>query len=122
MKVQARNCTLCRKKIHEEEQERYLKKQYAWLTDGMHTMASLSVAVALVALMQQGRSKGYIQRFYDRMVMLYDTESVFGKKIELTTVMKQLTRDYDIDFHRIHVNFVEDEKDYIKNCKEAMKL
>ena len=121
MKCQVKNCTECRRKIHEEEQELYLRKQYAWLTDGMETMAALAATVAIVALMQQGRSKPYIQRFYDRMVMLYNTGSVLGKKIELVPTMKRLEAEYDIDFKRINVNFSEDEKAYIKNCKGVIK-
>ena len=116
MKVQAKNCTECRKKIHEEEQRAYAKSQYAWLKDGMYTMAVLSATVAIAAQMKRGRSKKYIQGLFDDMVMLYDTSSVMGKPIVMTEVMKQLETEYDIDFSRIHVNFDEDEKEFIKNA------
>lgn len=121
MKCQVKNCADCRKRIHAEEQEYYLKRQYTWLQDGMQTMASLSATVAIVALMQQGRSKAYIQRFFDRMVMIYNTGSVLGKSIELVPTMKRLEEEYDLDFKRINVNFTESEKEFIKNCKEAVK-
>lgn len=119
MKVRVKNCTDCRKQIHKEERELYIKQQYAWLKDGMFTMATLSTAVALVALRKRGRSRAYIRKFFDDMVMLYDTGSVMGKQIVLTDVMKQLETEYDIDFRRIHVNFVETEKEFMQHFKEV---
>lgn len=118
MKVMAKNCTECRKKIHQEEQNEYLKHEYAWLKDGMFTMACMSAAVALSALMRRGRSKEYVRKFFDDMVLLYDTSSVLGKQLILPEVMKELEEEYGIDFNRIHVNFSETEKEFIKNCKE----
>ena len=122
MKARVQNCEACRKQIHKEEQEAYLKKQFAWLNDGLYTMGTMSAAVALVALMQQGRSKAYVQRFFERMVMIYDTGEVMGKPIVLTDVMKQLEAEYDIDFSRIHVNFNETEREFIKNCKKGARV
>lgn len=121
MKVQVKNCTDCRRKIHAEEQEAYLRRQYAWLVDGMGTMAALSATVAIAVQMQRGRSKAYIRKLFDDMVVLYNTGSVLGKKIELIPVMKRLEAEYDIDFKRINVNLSEGEKEYIKNCKERIK-
>ncbi len=121
MKVQVRNCTECRKRIHAEEQERFLRIQYSWLTDGMSTMAALSATVAIAVQAQRGRSKEYIRKLFDDMVCLYNTGSVFGKRIELVPMMKMLESEYGIDFKRINVNFDESEKEYIKNCREAMK-
>ena len=121
MKVQVKNCTACRKKIHEEEQEMYLKQQYSWLQDGISTMAALSATVAIAVQMQRGRSPEYIRKFFDDMVVLYNTGSVLGKKIELVPTMKMLEKEYGIDFKRINVNFSEDEKEYIKHCKEAIR-
>jgi hypothetical protein len=70
---------------------------------------------------QRGRSKEYIRKLFDDMVCLYNTGSVFGKRIELVPMMKMLESEYGIDFKRINVNFDESEKEYIKNCREAMK-
>ena len=49
--------------------------------------------------------------------MMYETSELFGKPIMLTDIMKQLEADYDIDFKKIHVNFSETEKEYVKGCK-----
>jgi hypothetical protein len=118
MRVQVRNCTECRQKIHKEEQEAYLKKQYAWLNDGMYTMACLATTAAIAVQMQRGRSKDYIQKFFSDMVMIYTTSSVMGKPIDMVETMKMLEKEYGIDFSRIHVNFNESEKEFIKNCKK----
>ena len=117
MRGQARNCTECRKKIHAEEQERYLKKEYAGINDAIQTIACLTTASVLGVQVQRGRSKDYIQELFKDICMMYETSELFGKPITLTDIMKQLETDYDIDFKKIHVNFSETEKEYVKGCK-----
>lgn len=116
--MKVRDCQSCKKRIHEEEQQAYLKKQYAYLNDGIYTMAVLATAAVIAVQMQRGRSKEYIQKLFDDIVMIYTTSSVMGKEIKLTDTIKQLEKEYDIDFSRIHVNFSETEKEFVKSCKE----
>ena len=118
MRVQARNCTECRKKIHAEEQEKYLKKEYAGIRDAVDTIACLTTASVLGVQVQRGRTKEYIQELFKDICMMYETSELFGKPIMLTDIMKQLEADYDIDFKKIHVNFSETEKEYVKGCKK----
>lgn len=80
-------------------------------------MAVMSAAVALSVLVQRDRSKAYIQKFYDDMVMIYGTAEVLGKPLILTDVIKQLEQDYGVDFSRLHVNFNETQKEFIKGAK-----
>lgn len=115
--MKALNCTQCRKQIHKEEQEAYLKKQYAYMHDGINTMAVMSAAVAISVMVKRGRTKKYIQEFYDDMVMLYSISEILGKPLNLKDVVKQLEKDYDIDFSRLKVNFTETEKEFIKGVK-----
>lgn len=122
MKCRVKDCISCRQQIHAEEQEAYLKKQYAWINDGMSTMAALSATVALSVQVMRGRSKAYIQKFYDDMVMLYTTGSVMGKPIVMKEVMDQLEKDYNIDFSRLQINFTESEKDFIKACRKGARV
>lgn len=122
MKCRVKDCISCRQQIHKEEQEAYLKKQYAWINDGMSTMAALSATVALSVQIMRGRSKAYIQKFYDDMVMLYTTDNVMGKTIVMKEVMDQLEKDYNIDFSRLQINFTESEKDFIKACRKGAKV
>ena len=112
--MKVRSCEACRKAIHEEEKLLYKKQQYAYLVDGITTMAVMSATVALSVLVKRGYSKDYICKFYDDMVMLYGTATVLGKPLVLTDVIKQLEQDYGIDFSRLHVNFDETEKEFIK--------
>ncbi len=121
MKTRVKNCNDCRKQIHAAEQENYLKKQFAWLNDGLYTMAVLSTTAAIAVQKMRGKSKKYIQKFFDDMVMIYTTSSVLGKPIVMTEVMQQLEKEYDLDFSRIHVNFGETEKEFIKNCRKEEK-
>ena len=116
--MKALNCTQCRNKIHKEEQEKYLKKEYAGIRDAVDTIACLTTASVLGVQVQRGRTKEYIQELFKDICMMYETSELFGKPITLTVMMKQLEADYDIDFKKIHVNFNETEKEYIKGCKE----
>ena len=118
MKARVQNCEACRQQIHKEEQEAYLKKQYAYLHDGINTMAKMSAAVAMAVMVKRGRTKKYIQQFYDDMVMLYSISEIMGKPINLKDVVFQLEKDYDIDFSRLQVNFTETEKEFIKGVKQ----
>ena len=105
------NCTQCRREMHEE----YLKHEYAGISDAIYTIACLATASVLSVQVQRGRSKKYIQELFDDIRMMYETGSVLGKPIVLTEVMKQLEADYDIDFKKIKVNFVESEREFIKS-------
>ena len=115
--MKARSCAACRKQIHKEEQDAFLKQQYAVLKDGIYTMACYSTAAALAVQMQRGHSKEYIRKMFDDMVAIYDTNTVFGKPIILTDVITQLEQEYDIDFKRIKVN-LESEKEFVKGAKK----
>lgn len=119
--MKTRNCTECRKRIHAEEQEAYLKMQYHGIKDAVDTIACLTTAAVLAVQVQRGRSKLYIQELFKDICMMYETPAVLGKPIELTAVMKQLEEEYSINFKRISVNFTETEKEYIKGCKEVAK-
>ena len=121
MKVQVKNCTECRTRIHKEEQEQYLKKQYTGIKDAIFTIACLSTAATLAVQVQRGRSRAYIQKLFQEICMMYETSEILGKPIVLTDIIRQLENDYEIDFSRINVNFNESEKEFIKNCKEAAK-
>lgn len=119
MKTRVKNCEQCRKMIHKEEQENYLRNQFAWLNDGMFTMACLATTAALTVQMQRGRSKEYVRKMFEDMVMIYTTSSVLGKKIDMLDAMKTLEEEYGIDFNRIHVNFGESEREFIKSSKRS---
>lgn len=116
--MKVRDCQSCRKRIHEEEQENYLKKEYAGIKGAIDTIACLTTASVLGVQVQRGRTREYIQELFKDICMMYETSELFGKPIVLTDIMKQLEADYDIDFKKIHVNFSETEKEYVKGCKK----
>ena len=110
------NCKQCREKIRREEQEAFLKKQYAILKDAALTFASFATTAALTAQVRRGRSKEYIQKLFDDMVAIYDTSELFGKTISMTDLMQSLETEYDIDFSRIKVH-LETESEFVKGVK-----
>lgn len=114
------NCNTCRKQIIKQAQDEYLKQQYRIYTDVAHTFACFATAAVLMAQVRRGRSKQYIRKLFDDLVMIFDTPNIFGKSIDLPDVMHRLEKEYDIDFHRIHV-CLETESQFIKSAKGAAK-
>ena len=111
-----KDCNSCRKEIHDEEREAFLKGQYAILKDAAYTFACYATTAALAVQVRRGRSKEYIQKLYDDMVAIFDTNTFFGKQITLTDIMHNLERDYGIDFKRINVH-LESEQEFVKGVK-----
>lgn len=119
--MKVKDCNKCRQQIHREEQEYYLKKEFAGIKDAVQTIACLTTASVLGVQVQRGRTKLYIQELFKDICFMYEKSELFGKPITLKDVMKMLETEYDIDFSKIHVNFNETEKEYIKGCREAYK-
>lgn len=118
--MKSMNCSTCRKRILESAQEAYLKQQYRVYTDAAYTFAVYATAAVLMAQIRRGRTKQYIQKLYDDIVLVYDTPQMFGKPISLTDIMHRLEKDYGIDFKRIHIT-LETEKQFISGVRKAAK-
>lgn len=112
-----KDCKSCRKDIFKQAKDEFMKHEYAIFTDAAYTFACYATTAALAVQVRRGRSKEYIQKLYDDMVMMFDTSTLFGKEIKLTDIMHDLERDYGIDFKRINVH-LESEKEFIKGVKE----
>lgn len=111
--MKAINCNTCRKSILKQAKEEYLKGQYAIYSDLAHTFACFCTAAVLMAFIRRGRTKKYIQELYSDLVMIFDTPQVFGKDIKLTDVMKQLEKEYGIDWRRLNVH-IETESQFLR--------
>ena len=58
----------------------------------------------------QGWKKQQIQKYFDDIVILYNTPSVFGKTIKGNELVDFIAKKYDLDFSRLQPKFeVEDE-------------
>ena len=110
------NCNQCRKKLAEEARNEYIKKEYAIFADSAFTMAVYSTVAALAVTVRRGRTKEYIQKLFDDMILVYDTPEMFGKPIVLTDMRRTFENEYGLDFNRINVH-IEDEKSFIKALK-----
>lgn len=118
--MKAINCKQCREKIAKEAEEAYLKRQYAYLNDSAVSFAIFTTVAAIAVMHRRGRSKKYIQEFFNDLCFIYDYPELNGKRIDMISLMKQFEKDYDIDFSKIKVH-LETEKDYIKSAKKEVK-
>ena len=114
------NCSVCRKQIAEQARNEFIKKEYAIFHDSAFTFAVYATVAALTAQVRRGRSKEYIKKLFDEMVMIYDTPEMFGKEITLTDMKNALEKEYNIDFQRINVH-IEDEKTFTKSLLKGAK-
>lgn len=79
--MKTKSCDTCRKQIHAEEQEAFLKKEYAVLKDAAYTFAVYATTAALAVQVRRGRSKEYIQALFDDMVELYSEKRSPQKRL-----------------------------------------
>lgn len=112
------DCGACRKRIHKEEQEAFLKHEYKLFSDMAYSMACFAVCGTLCAQIRRGRTKEYIKKLYDDICFFFGQPYIFGKEITMTQIMKQLSEEYDIDFDKITVN-LETEREFIRSAKEG---
>ena len=112
--MKVKDCSKCRKQIINEAKTEFAKHEYAIFSDSAFTMAVYATVAVLTAQVRRGRSKEYIQKLFDEIVMIYDTPELFGKPIVLSDLRKTFEKDYEIDFNRINVH-IEDEKSFIKS-------
>lgn len=112
--MKVKDCSKCRKQIVQEAKTEFAKHEYAIFTDCAFTMAVYATVATLTAQVRRGRSKEYIQKLFDDLVMIFDTPQMFGKEITLTDMKNQLEKQYGLDFNRINVH-IEDEKTFIKS-------
>ena len=114
--MKVKNCQSCRKQIEENAKNEYIKREYAIFSDSAYTFAVYATVAALIAQIRRGRSKEYIQKLFDDMIMIYDTPELFGKPIVLTDMKNILEKEYGLDFTRINVR-IEDEKSFTRALK-----
>lgn len=112
------DCTACRKRIYKEAETEYLKREYAWFSDAAYSMAVYSTVCAIAVMTRRGRTKEYIQKFFDDMCLIYDYPAQFGKELTMNDLMKQFEQDYGIDFKRINVH-LETEKQFIRGVTKC---
>ena len=106
------DCSKCRKEIHEEEYKAFLKKEYAFFSDAAYSMAVFATIVALCVHERRGRTKEYIQKFFDEMCFMFDYPEFKGKRVKMTDIQHMLEKDYGIDFGKIKLH-IESEKEFI---------
>ena len=114
------NCAKCREKIAKEAEEQYLKLQYAYFEDAALSLATFTTVAAIAVMYRRGRSKEYIRQFFNDLCFIYDYPEINGKRIDMTELMRQFEKEYNIDFSKIKVH-LESEKDFIKSAKKEVK-
>lgn len=113
------NCKKCRERIFREAEEAFLKQQYAVFKDMAYTFTVLATVAALSTFYRKNRSAAYIKKVFDGMCEMYDFPEVFGKKLQLSDMMKTLETECGIDFSKIVVH-LETEEEFIESAKKGV--
>lgn len=113
------NCKKCRERIFKKAEEAFLKQQYVIYKDMSYTFTVLATVAALSTFYRKGRTPAYIKKVFDEMCEIYDFPEVFGKKLQLSDMMKTLEEECGIDFSKIVVH-LETEEEFIKSAKKGV--
>ena len=112
------DCTKCRKAIYQEAKEAYLKNEYAFFSDSVHSLATFTTVAVLAVMERRGRSPEYIKKLYDDICFMYDYPEIFGKQLTMTELIHKFEKEYEIDFSKIKVH-IESEKEFVKEMKHC---
>lgn len=115
MKVRT-DCRACRERIFKEAQTEYLKHEYKFFSEAAYSLARFAAAAALCVHYRRGRSKKYIQQFFDDMCFIFDMPEIMGRQLTTTEMVQLLSKEYDIDFSKIKLH-LETEDQFIKDVQ-----
>lgn len=115
------DCQKCRKAIYKEAETEYLKYEYKFFEESAFSMACFAAVVALSVHYRRGRSKAYIQSFFDEMCFIFDMPQVLGKSVTMTEMMRMYEKEYGIDFNRIKLH-LESEKEFIRGTQKGSRI
>ena len=111
--MKTKTCAQCKKEIRDEIKKEYRKDEYQWMIDLMQSAIEHTTVCAIAVMERRGRSKDYIQKFFNELCFVYDMPSIFGKEIRAEDVKRRYEKEYNIDFDKIKVHF-ESEKEFVK--------
>lgn len=118
-RVKLPNCDKCRREIYAEAEEAFLKQQYVIYKDMSYTFTVLATVAALSTFYRKHRTPEYIKKVFDGMCEMYDFPEVFGKKLQLSDMMKTLEEECGIDFSKIIVH-LETEEEFIESARKGV--
>lgn len=112
------DCTACRKRIYKEAETAYLKHEYKFFKDSAYSIACLITCVILSVMVRRGRSAKYIKQLYEDICTILSMPTIFNKDLRMTDVMKQLTKDYGIDWNKLELR-LESESEFLHTTRKG---
>lgn len=117
MKAKIKDCSRCRQDIIKAVKKEFVESQYRFYQDFCDSFAMYSTCAVLTAMARRGKTKDYIRKIFDDMVMVFSTSDVFGNEITMNDMIKSLEAEYDIDFGRIKCH-IETKHEFMKGSKD----
>ena len=101
--MKARTLKDMQKEVQREVDRQNAEYQYEIYTKCVDDMFKGAAAAMVAVLHRRGRSKAYIQKFFDEFIGILEYPDVFGKALTTTELFELFTKEYGLDFNRIHV-------------------
>lgn len=92
------NCNQCKKEMLKQALEQYSEQQYQIFDETCDTAAHWTLCIALSVLQRKKATPDEIRSFFEDFKMIADMPEVFGKKITMEDTIKNLEKEYGINF------------------------
>lgn len=114
------NCNACKKNMLKQALEQYGAQQYEIFDETCDTAAHWVLCIALSVLQRKNATPEEIKEFFNDFKFIADTPAVFGKELKMDDTIKNLEKEYDINFNDISLHH-EGKKQFITRFMKAQK-
>lgn len=101
--MKARTLKDIERKVRQESDAKNAIFQYNVYNDIIDDVFKNALTAMIAVFHRRGRSKKYIQDFYKDFLEVLNAPDVFGKPIRSIDIMEQYSKEYGIDFDKVHV-------------------
>lgn len=95
------DCNKCKKEMLKQALEQYSEQQYQIFDETCDTAAHWTLCITLSILQRKKATPDEIRSFFEDFKMIADTSEVFGKQITMEDTIKNLEKEYGINFDDI---------------------
>lgn len=84
------------KRFMQKRQKHSKKEEYRFFNNSAYSMLCFAVTLDLCSMIYKGLSKKYIKQRFEDICFICDMPEIFGKKLDMSTTMEMLEKDYGI--------------------------
>lgn len=116
--MKVRDCQKCRKELLKQAETQYLEHSFEIFENTVDSATTFAICGVLMCMYRRGESKEYIHDLFEELCMIFSVSEVFGKKITMEDMMAMFSKEYDIDWDKVEVNY-EDKKAFMRRYRKG---